>query len=44
MWFKVLRVRYGEEDGRSCFGGEGGSTWWQNLNHIISGQGMLDEK
>jgi hypothetical protein len=42
--YKVLSARYGEEGGRLCFGGSGRSAWWQNLNHIRTGKGMVEEQ
>jgi hypothetical protein len=44
LWYKVLSVRYGEEGGRLCFGGSGRSAWWQNLNHIRTWKGMVEEQ
>lgn len=33
----VLVARYSEEGGRLCFGGNGGSVWWDNLLKIRTG-------
>lgn len=43
FWYKVLCLRYVKEGGRLCFKVRGGSKWWQNLNKIRTGVGMLDE-
>jgi len=43
LWYKVLNAMFGEERGRLCFGESGGSTWWQNLNHIKTGKWMIKE-
>jgi len=40
--YKLLCASYGGEGGRLCFGEGRGSVWWQNLNKIRAGVGMLD--
>lgn len=39
----VLAARYGEEGGRLCFGGSGGLVWWDNLQKIRTGAGLVNE-
>jgi len=41
FWYRVLCAMYGKEGGRLRFGGGGGSVWWQQLNKIIEGVGLL---
>jgi hypothetical protein len=43
FWYQVLCAMYGEEGDKLSLGGEGGSIWWQPLNKIIEGVGMLNE-
>jgi len=39
LWYRVLKVRYGEVGRRLQEGGRSGSSWWNNLCHIRSGVG-----
>lgn len=39
----VLAARYGEEGGSLCFGGSGGLVWWDNLQKIRTGVGLVNE-
>jgi len=34
LWFMVLSVRYGVEDGRLMDGGRTASSWWRDINAL----------
>lgn len=42
LWHRVLCARYGEDGGRLQLGGGGGSVWWQQLNKVVKGVGLVD--
>jgi len=39
MWYRVLVVRYGEEDGRLAVEGRSVSSWWKEVASIRDGLG-----
>jgi hypothetical protein len=43
MWYRVLIVRYGEEDGRLAVGGRSVSSWWKEVASIRDGLGEVGE-
>jgi len=40
LWYRVLKVRYGEEGGRLKEGGGDSSVWWRMLCGIRRGAGL----
>ena len=39
LWYRVLKARYGEVEGRLTDGGGGGSVWWRTLCRVREGVG-----
>lgn len=43
LWYKMLDAWYGEEGGRLCFDGRGGSVWWENFKKVRMGAALVNE-
>ncbi|GAU25950.1 hypothetical protein TSUD_16880 [Trifolium subterraneum] len=44
LWSRVLRAKYGQEGGKVRFREGVGSSWWQALNSVRMGAGLVDTR